>query len=90
MRLLSCQPNPFAGTTAIHYELPATLAISLGIYDVAGRLVQTLVAGDRAPGRHVVRWDRTASDGAHVSSGVYFVQLKTTAGESVQRVVVID
>ncbi|HIA29412.1 MAG TPA: T9SS type A sorting domain-containing protein, partial [Candidatus Marinimicrobia bacterium] len=51
--------------------------VFLHIYDIRGRLVETLVAGELLSGDHAVQWD--ASDYA---SGVYFVRL--TAGESRQ------
>lgn len=64
-------PNPFDRQTAIEYMLPEIAAIDLSIYDVTGRLVQTLVCGVYAPGVHTVRWDGRDSTGRAVGPGVY-------------------
>ncbi|HDQ99740.1 MAG TPA: T9SS type A sorting domain-containing protein [candidate division WOR-3 bacterium] len=73
---LSAFPNPFAGTTTIHYELASPATVSLRVYDAGGRLVATLVEGDRGPGRHQARF----APGDPVPRGVYFVQLSARAG----------
>jgi hypothetical protein len=81
-------PNPFsppergfAGnpSTTINFALPEAAEVNLKIYDVAGQLVQTLVAGVVQAGRHQMVWDGTNQHGVPVASGVYFYQLR--AGE---------
>jgi hypothetical protein len=72
-------PNPFNPSTKISFALPEATEVSLKIYDVAGQLVQTLVAGIIEAGRHQVVWDGTNQNGMQVASGVYFYQLR--AGE---------
>jgi hypothetical protein len=89
-RLLACQPNPFDGTTAIRYELPAVMDVSLRVYDVAGRLVRTLESGRREPGSHAVQWGRTGPDNRRVPAGVYFVRLSANRFEMSRKAVVID
>jgi hypothetical protein len=84
-------PNPFsppergfAGnpSTTIRFALPEAAEVSLKIYDIAGRLVQTLVDGIVEVGRHQVVWDGTNQHGVKVASGIYFYQL--CAGEFTQ------
>ena len=70
-------PNPFNPTTTIRFSIETQSDVFLHIYDIKGRLVETLVTGELLSGDHAVQWD--ASDYA---SGVYFVRL--TAGESRQ------
>jgi hypothetical protein len=72
-------PNPFNPSTIIIFALPEATEVSLKIYDVAGQLVQTLVAGVVQAGRRQVVWDGTNQNGVKVASGVYFYQLR--AGE---------
>jgi hypothetical protein len=74
-----CQnyPNPFNPTTAISYQLAATSSVTLGVYDVLGREVKTLVHGVGQPGVYSVQWDGTNQRGEPVSSGIYLYQLRT-------------
>jgi hypothetical protein len=69
-------PNPFNPTTIIRYALPEPAAVTLEVFDVAGRLVQTLVRGKKRPaGVFEAEWNGTDSAGRPVSSGVYFYRL---------------
>ena len=63
-------PNPFNPTTTINYALTKRVDVRLEVYDVLGRLVQTLVSGPQEAGWHKVRFD-----GRGLSSGVYFYRL---------------
>ena len=48
------------------------ICVYLFLYDISGRLVETLLEGLIQPGIHTVKWD--AGD---FPSGVYFVKLET-------------
>ena len=54
--------------------------VRVGIFDVAGRRVATLVAGHQEAGRHSVTWNGTDDSGRALSSGVYFARLETAGG----------
>jgi hypothetical protein len=84
-RILQNHPNPFHHTTQISYSLPTTTEVTLSIYDITGRLVETLVNETQQPGIHQVRWNRESN-----ASGVYFYRLK--AGEFVEtrKMVVVE
>ena len=79
-RLAQNYPNPAPGRTSISFTLPREQSVSLGLYDVAGRLVARLADGPHAAGVHTVRWDGTR-EGVPASPGVYFYRLSTPAGE---------
>lgn len=76
-------PNPFNPSTTIAYNLPSQSRVKLQIFDVRGRLVNTLVNEVRPAGRSTVVWDGHNSHGASVASGVYFYQLQ--AGQKIQK-----
>ena len=70
-------PNPFNPSTTIAFELAKAGRVTLRVYDVSGRLVSTLAAGDMGAGPQEVRWDATRRNGSRVPSGVYFYVLET-------------
>jgi hypothetical protein len=72
-------PNPFSGTTTVALALPQPAAVTLSVFDVAGRLVRRLDHGTLPPGHHSLKWDGRDSTGAACGSGVYF--LRVAAGE---------
>ncbi len=63
--------EPFNPTTAISYQLSANSLVSLQVYDLAGKLVATLVDGWRQAGNHQV-----AFDGSSLASGMYIYRLQ--------------
>ncbi len=70
-------PNPFNPSTTIRFSLPLDKNVSVKVYDVAGRLVRTLV-NDRllSQGAHEVTWDGTNDAGVSVASGTYLYSLE--------------
>ena len=63
-------PNPFNPGTTIPFTIGATKHVTLKVYDVNGRLVQTLVDKQLAPNRYEYRFD-----GSNLASGTYYYQL---------------
>jgi hypothetical protein len=76
LALHQCRPNPFNPRTEIRFETPSAGRATLRIYDVAGRLVRTLVNEDLEPGSHQRVWDGTDQRGGRVGSGVYLYRLE--------------
>jgi hypothetical protein len=75
--LFQNRPSPFGSTTEIEFGLPAPQAVSLKIYTVDGRLVNTLADSQYPAGYHSVTWRGDDSGGSSVAGGVYFYRLKT-------------
>jgi photosystem II stability/assembly factor-like uncharacterized protein len=76
-RLIQNHPNPFSKLTAISYELRAPSHTTLKIYDLSGRLVETLVNEHQKPGLHQLPITSNQLPG----SGVYFYRLQTRIGQ---------
>lgn len=89
--LIVGSPNPFRDAVSIDYEIPSRVTdedgvehvlddsghpTSVKVYNVAGRLVATLVDQPQSPGRYRTDWIARNEDGATVASGVYYVKLQ--------------
>jgi hypothetical protein len=70
-------PNPFNPRTTIRYELSSPGAVRIGIYDVSGRLVRTIVDEQQPSGSHMAVWNGLDQAGSSVASGVYFIRLES-------------
>ena len=66
-------PNPFNPTTTIDFSVPSDMEFSLTIFDLQGRLVETIINQEYSVGNYSIKYN--ASD---LSSGIYFIQLKTS------------
>jgi uncharacterized repeat protein (TIGR01451 family) len=68
-------PNPFGDRTRIDYDVVAEGAdVEIGIFDVAGRKVRSLVFGHMEAGQYSVTWDGRDDQGLSVTHGMYFVR----------------
>jgi flagellar hook capping protein FlgD/putative Ig domain-containing protein/WD40 repeat protein len=70
------RPNPFSGTTAIHFELPVDTRVRLDIFDAQGRLIRTLAAGGYPAGFHTLEWDHRTDGGKTLGAGVYLYRIQ--------------
>jgi hypothetical protein len=69
---IGAYPNPFNPTTRITFTLPETATINLNVYSVTGQLVQKVVKGSLAAGKH-----NYEVNGHHLATGLYFYVLKS-------------
>ena len=63
-------PNPFNATTTITFTLPKASRAKLAVYDLTGRLVETLADQVMPAGAHTLNLD-----GSRLPSGIYFARL---------------
>ncbi len=90
-RLHQNAPNPFRPSTTIRFDLPQRAAVSLRVYDVAGRLVRELVSGNTLEaGTHSVAWNGRGESGQRVGAGLYFCRLQAGAFSATRRMVLAN
>lgn len=64
-------PNPFNPSTTFEFGVPEAMGVTLKVYDILGRDVATLLAGDVSAGWHRLTWNC-----AECPAGLYFVVLQ--------------
>ncbi len=82
--LTQAYPNPFNSTTIITYGLPVESNVSLNLYDLSGRLIQTLIEGKGQAGVQT-----TILNAANLPSGLYFVRLSASAHVFTRKVMLV-
>ncbi len=65
-------PNPFNPETKINYSLASESKVSIKIYDLYGREVETLVNGKKSAGNYSITWAPK-----YISSGIYYYTLNS-------------
>lgn len=78
-------PNPFNAATNISFDLPEESKVSLKIYNIRGKLVQTLIDDTLPPQQHLVTWNGKDNKGRDVSSGVYLYKLQTNSYDKARK-----
>ncbi|MCB0569957.1 MAG: T9SS type A sorting domain-containing protein [Phaeodactylibacter sp.] len=76
-------PNPASDLVNIDFQLVESSRLDISIFDISGKLVQTLVGGEQySAGAHKVLWQPQ-------QSGLYLVRLATENGAVTKRVTVV-
>ncbi len=69
--LYPAYPNPFNPSTTIRFAIPEQMHVSLGVYDMVGRKVATVVDEELPPGEY-----SRAFNAIGLASGVYLYRLR--------------
>ena len=77
-------PNPFNPTTTINYDIPARSYVTLVVYDILGRRVETLVNGEKQPGHYEATFGAS-----RLPSGVYLYRLQAGSFTSVRKMILV-
>lgn len=66
-------PNPFNPSTTIRFAVSEKSNVKISVFDVSGRLVNTVFSRELTPGTYKVDFD-----GSKLSSGIYFYRLEAS------------
>ncbi|MCU0372056.1 MAG: T9SS type A sorting domain-containing protein [Ignavibacteria bacterium] len=83
-RLEQNYPNPFNPYTVIDYKIKSSENVTLKVYDVSGKEVQTLVNENQRPASYTVKFVP-----ANIASGVYFYKLSAGGLSETRKMVYI-
>jgi hypothetical protein len=78
-------PNPFRSSTTVRYDLQQPGNVTLTVFDLLGRPIESLVEAHQSAGRHSVEWHPEG-----LPSGVYLVQLRSSGFSSTLRMTWVD
>jgi subtilisin-like proprotein convertase family protein len=81
---LSAYPNPFNSETTLTLAIPATGRVTVTLFDMLGREVETLTDEMLSPGLH-----RLPVHGAGLASGSYFVSAQSGTAHALMKVMLI-
>lgn len=82
-------PNPFNPETRIEYQLPSDAAVELGIYNLSGQLIRSLVSEHKPAGFYAALWNGRDDGGQAVGSGIYLMRLKAGDYTSTRRITLL-
>ena len=83
-------PNPFSAQTAISFGLPVEGNVRVNVFDMTGRLVNTLANEEMAAANHTLVWDGTDVHGNVVGAGVYFCRLEAAGQVLTQKMLKVQ
>lgn len=77
-------PNPFNPETNIEYELRKESKISLTIFDISGKELETIVNENQSSGSYSVKWNARS-----YPSGIYFYELSGDGYSETKRMILL-
>lgn len=75
--------TPVTSSAAVSFTVPAAGHAALRVFDMTGRIVETLVDGEMTAGQHSVNWN------ANTPGGIYFLRLDVPGASMVKNCVVL-
>jgi hypothetical protein len=82
--LLQNYPNPFAGTTTIHYWLPQPEPVRIDIFNLSGQPVTTLINNDYLSDHHQLEFNAE-----NLPAGIYFYRIQGATFQQTQKMILI-
>jgi hypothetical protein len=83
-KLYNNYPNPFNPSTSIRLDLPANVNVTLKIYDINGRQIETLLNMKMTAGSYIINYNAVT-----LPSGIYFYCLKTDNYFSTKKMILL-
>ncbi len=88
-QLLSNYPNPFNPSTTINYKIGESGLVEIKIFDVNGRLTNTLLSENKTPGEYSVEWSGDDLKGNDVAAGMYFYTLSLNGVNEARKMLLV-
>ncbi|MCF7913441.1 MAG: T9SS type A sorting domain-containing protein [Candidatus Cloacimonetes bacterium] len=88
-KLLGNFPNPFNPSTDIKFNLAENSLTELAIYNTKGQKVRTLLHENIEAGTHSINWNGRNDHNRPVSSGIYYLKLRTSKDNLSQKLLLL-
>ncbi|MBK7212749.1 MAG: T9SS type A sorting domain-containing protein [Bacteroidales bacterium] len=85
---MTVSPNPAAEKTAMEFNIEQSGPVQLSIYDMQGKIINTLIDSKQMQGKIRYDWNLQSASGSRVAPGIYFARLSTITGIKSMKVVV--
>jgi ligand-binding sensor domain-containing protein len=82
-------PNPFNMSTTIKFQLNTAKQIKISIFNINGRLVNTILNSVLMPGSYKINWNGKNAVGNYIASGVYFATISSSNQKSFLKLVLV-
>ena len=83
-------PNPFNPMTTIHFEVSEPSRVTIRVFDLSGRAIDTLVQGEKyGAGEHSAIWNGQDASGRQVAAGVYFYRFEAGGYSETRRMALV-
>jgi hypothetical protein len=75
--------------TEIQYQLPGEEEVKLGVFDLMGREVATLVDTRKSKGTHSISWQGTNNCNKPLACGIYFLKMEAGAFCDIEKLILM-
>jgi hypothetical protein len=82
-------PNPFNPETTIEYTISKPGISKIKIYDITGKLVNTIERNDIQPGTYHYHWNGLNSSGNKLASGTYIYELEADGIQIAKKMILL-
>jgi hypothetical protein len=83
-------PEMVSGNLTLNYTAPIAGHVTIAVYDVLGRRVNTVFSEQTKAGTYSTTWNSTDSKGKPVPAGIYFCSMKTDSFIRTVKFVLVD
>lgn len=77
-------PNPCHKKLNIHFANPVKTQIKINIYDIAGKVVATIINETIEPGYHTFNWDTK-----EIPAGIYFISAQANEYFNIKKTIIV-
>jgi len=77
-------PNPFNSSTNIEFSIPEKGFVSLKIYNILGKEIETLVEEEKEAGNHKIQWQPK-----NLPTGIYYLNLVANNKKATRKMVLL-
>ncbi len=82
------KPNPSTQTMSISFELPASVKVEAGVYNISGQKVKALIRKSLSAGHHELAWEERDQTGCKVPAGIYFIRIQAGEERTTRQIII--